>query len=244
MNKLVGVAVFIPAAFTSYQALAADVSPGSADSWTGFHLGAGAGYNWSNVDVEGSYDYYGDCPDYACSDNFGSDDDLGSAIALIDAGADYQFLDNIVIGIGADFSMGSSSETSDDADGFAIDSEIGNTWSIYSRLGFALDDRFLAYGLVGWTWADVQQTWSIDRFGWQESVSQSDWLDGLTLGGGLEAMVAKNVSVKVEYRYTKLDGFSSDVSRTIEAPIFFDENVSVSSDIALQSVRAVLSYRF
>jgi outer membrane immunogenic protein len=246
MKKLVAAATLLPATLASHQALAVDVTAVPADSWTGFHLGAGVGYTWSKAEVDGNYDYYGNCPDFACSDDFGSDDDIGSVIGLIDAGADYQFLDNLVVGIGADFSVGSASESWDALDGVAVDTEIGNSWSIYSRLGFALNDRFLAYGLVGWTSAEVEQTLSIDSFGWQETVSNSDWLNGLTLGGGLEAMVADNVSLKLEYRYTKLDGSTADVVRRWEPTqgLLFDESASVSSDIAMQSVRAVLSYRF
>jgi outer membrane immunogenic protein len=244
MNKLATAAALLPVTVTWHQALAADVAPATAESWTGLHIGAGAGYDWSRVEVQGNYDYYGDCTDYACSADLGSDKDFASAIALIDAGADYQVLDKLVVGIGADFSVGSASRSSNDLDGVEIGSSIGNTWSLYSRFGFALDERFLAYGLFGWTAADVEQTLSIDSLGWQETVSNSDWLNGLTLGGGLEAMLAENVSLKVEYRYTRFDASSADLSRTIEAPIVFDENVSLSSDVTLQSARAVLSYRF
>ena len=242
MKKFAFTAAFIPVALLPYEAVAADVPAVTSDAWTGFHLGIGAGYDWSKLDVQGSYDYYCDEGNYTCTNDFDGNSDLNSAIAVLDIGVDYQISNNVVVGIGADFTLGGSADADFNEDSNSYSVEAGNTWSLYSRLGYALNDRVLGYALAGWTNVDFEQTLST---GDSESQSDSKWLSGLTLGGGLETAITGNVTLKLEYRYNELDGSSAELSRTAEMNTFpYSEGVSASSDISMQSFRAVIGYRF
>lgn len=73
--------------------------------------------------------------------------------------------------------------------------EFDRSWFLGGRGGLLLSDSMLFYGLVGYTSLDgsapIALPFSVDY-------------QGLTLGGGIEAMVAKNWSVKVEYRHVDL----------------------------------------
>jgi outer membrane immunogenic protein len=60
-----------------------------------------------------------------------------------------------------------------------------------ARLGYALNDNVLAYGRVGYT--DLERPVTSN-------------LDGVTVGGGIEARLAGSVFTKVEYRYTDFEG--------------------------------------
>ncbi len=203
------------------------------------------GYNWSDVDVDGNYDYYSDgCDGKICSDSLAANSNLDSAIALLDVGADYQLLDNIVLGVGADFSIGSASQSYNVDDRVLVDLEVGNTWTIYSRLGYAIDERFLAYGLIGWTNAEVDQKVEVDD--WNGSKSASNWLEGLTLGAGLETMLSEKTALKLEYRYTDLGSLELSDEQILTGGNCGScvGTFSASTDMSMQSVRAIVSYRF
>jgi outer membrane immunogenic protein len=60
-----------------------------------------------------------------------------------------------------------------------------------ARLGYALNDNVLAFGRVGYT--------NLERGNGAE-------IEGVTLGGGLEAKLAGPFFAKAEYRYTDFDG--------------------------------------
>jgi len=242
VKKFALTAAFIPVALVPHEAVAADVPAVTSDAWTGFHLGVGAGYDWSKLEVQGSYDYYCIEENFTCTTDFDADSDLNSAIAVVDVGADYQISSNVVVGIGSDFTLGAAADAGFNEGSARYEVEAGNSWSLYSRLGYAFNDRVLGYALAGWTNVEFEQTL---RTGDSESQSDSEWLSGLTLGGGLETAITSNVSLKLEYRYTELDGASADLSRTEAVDtILYSEGMSASSDINMQSVRAVISYRF
>lgn len=253
--KKIAASALVPLAVIPHHAFAQDAPAAGAGAWTGFHLGVGAGYDWSDLDVEGSYDYYCGSLDSLCSSDYDADRSLDAAIAVLDAGADYQILDNLVVGIGGDFTVGAGSETRGSDGSLRYEAEIGNTWSVYSRLGFAFNERFLAYGLVGWTHAQLDQKLSIDASGvddpfsyftgdWDDSTSSSEWLNGLTLGAGLETMLNANVSLKVEYRHTALDGSSVNLERDVVLNVPLEQRITATGDLTMQSIRATVSYRF
>lgn len=73
--------------------------------------------------------------------------------------------------------------------------EYDRSWFLGGRGGLLLSESMLLYGLVGYTSLDgsapVALPFSVDY-------------EGLTLGGGIEALVTKRWSFKVEYRYIDL----------------------------------------
>jgi len=68
-----------------------------------------------------------------------------------------------------------------------------HAWTVGGRLGYMLNTGLMAYGLVGYTQSD----WRVDI----ANLSK----DGLVLGGGLEVMLAKNLTLTAEYTRTGMD---------------------------------------
>lgn len=79
--------------------------------------------------------------------------------------------------------------------------------SIYSRFGYLLPDlRGLLYGIIGWTYGVQNLSLSTDTFtygGETYAASQNDsiGLSSFTYGAGFETAIAKDFSVRIQYRY-------------------------------------------
>lgn len=87
------------------------------------------------------------------------------------------------------------------------DLELKNVWSVGGRLGFLVTPRVLLYGVGGYTEAGLDGTASAS-FKWDGnpthtvSMNLPDELKGYFVGGGAELKIHKNVSLKLEYRYS------------------------------------------
>jgi opacity protein-like surface antigen len=67
--------------------------------------------------------------------------------------------------------------------------------------------------------------------------SESSWEDGWFVGGGIEALVTDNISLKAEYRCNDYGGVKNNKDDGADTD-------NQEADITVHSVRAVLSYRF
>jgi hypothetical protein len=77
--------------------------------------------------------------------------------------------------------------------------------------------------------------------------SGQSWRQGYFVGGGLETMLAENLSAKLEYRYAQYDGGSFDVEETVSGGLLDGATVlggASMSDPDVHSIRAALSWRF
>ena len=88
-----------------------------------------------------------------------------------------------------------------------VDATAGNVFEradlgVGARLGYVLNAGVLAYGRVGYTDLERPQICT----GRPVVCRNSSNLDGLTVGGGLEAKLVGPVYTKVEYRYTDFAG--------------------------------------
>lgn len=222
---LIGSAI-TPAAF------AADIQ-GPVSSWTGWHVGAGVGYGMVNHELGL------DLPIAPASAEFSGIGGEG-ALASIEAGYDFEVGSNLLIGGLVDYTYSSISTdlTGAIAGVGSADYELEATHSISALLrgGRLVNDHTLMYSLIGWT-----HTWWNGDLGVFDNVgapvfgaSYDYETDGLTLGGGIESVIADNMTLKLEYRYTM-----NEVETIFTAPGFatLDENANV------QTARAVLSYR-
>jgi outer membrane immunogenic protein len=108
------------------------------------------------------------------------------------AGYNHQF-DNspVVIGLETDFNWSDADgHRSHRGRGTRLDSDW--TGATRARIGYAFG-RFLVYGAGGVAYEDR----NFKRFGDKDSKTAVGW----TVGGGVEAAVADNVTVRAEYRY-------------------------------------------
>jgi outer membrane immunogenic protein len=160
--------------------------------WTGFYVGVGLSYN----------DLHGDLTGFVGPDAVTHDfSDWGFGVAL-EAGYDHDLGNGIVAGIAADANLISGSlgdSFSDKAGATPIDffGEIDQIYSLTARVGVAIQDQALLYGLGGVSWGHYEisgEDAGANR--WQEE----GFAHGYTLGAGLETFVATGSTIKIEYR--------------------------------------------
>lgn len=203
-----------------------------AFSWTGLYIGGQIGYGWVEADSGLSQVFN---PDYATSSGNPNGFFGGGFV-----GYNYQFENNLVLGIEADLNGGSLSST-DSVNSFAfpvfgVTAKHELEWfgSVRARLGYAMD-RFLPFVTAGYAFGNAKTTYAEDEF-FGDRVSSSQSVSGWTVGGGLEYAFTDNILARIEYRYTDYGNVSQNF------PEFF--NVSVDQKYTTNDVRLGLSYKF
>jgi outer membrane immunogenic protein len=255
----------LSAVFMAAPAVAADVAPPppEAYNWTGFHIGVGGGGNFAFANEDPDAFIGGDC--YECYWQYGQHSgDLGKAgfFGTVEGGFDYQLGSNFVAGILANYDFGkekmknkSNAEVYFNFGGppiftedgsFQTEYEVGDSWAIGGRIGFLPMENALIYVLGGYTEAEVKAESQMGTNGlfpyFDYHTSNRDWLDGWFVGGGIEALVWDNISLKAEYRYSDYGNIKNNNFEEPEAEfVLFNDQ---KADITVHSVRAVLSYRF
>lgn len=229
-----------------------DMTAPEVPDWTGFYVGAGGGGNYlfsalvfddTNITRESWTD------DAGVARGFGT----------IELGADYQFDSNFLIGAVGNFDFGGSMdlgsyETSDTPWADA-EWQAGNSWGIGARAGFLASPRTLIYGVGGFTQLDV----STDLFAGTDNATRDDeWTSGYFVGAGVETLLTDNLSLKLEYRFSRYDEVSATSSPIIGpgpmpepmphpdngVPCWPDEVCNAFSDIDSHTVRLTLAWRF
>ena len=262
LNTSVALAA-LAAIFLAAPAVAADLTAPvpEAPNWTAFHVGIGGGGNFGFV-KENSDSFIN-----INNNNFISiigehNSDLGDAgwMGTIEAGFDYQ-IDSIVIGVLANYDFGTTSMKNksntqefdnngnfEDNATYETKWKIGDSWAIGGRLGFLAMDNALIYVLGGYTEAKVKSESDLvddNNANVRFHTSDSSWEDGWFVGGGIEALLTENISLKAEYRYNDYGSVNRDDDGFIDCDC--DTAFGASSqdgDVTVHSVRAVLSYRF
>jgi opacity protein-like surface antigen len=239
MKTLLGSVSCIPLlALLNVAATAADVEQPSGN-WTGFHIGVGAGYGMTDhelnadidltdIDVTG-IDAIGPIPPIgAAAGNIGYDGIGGAgALATIEAGYDYQFHKNYVLGLQVGYTRSGISTDIDSGEGLSYTLEATDTFDLLARGGHVVDDSTLMYMIGGWTRTSMNASSTGADDGNYDFA-----LSGFTFGSGVETAFADNLTAKIEYRYTQYGDKSIADSPGLD--------VSAKSDV--QTLRAVLSY--
>ena len=149
-----------------------------AYNWSGFYVGAMAGFGWGTD---------------AGSGGFG-----GGTV-----GYNWQFpASQYVLGIEVDAAgAGIKDSITEDVGGipFTTESKINAFGSVTGRAGYAMDAALL-YAKGGYAWANSKV--AISALGTTFSDSQTH--TGFTIGGGVEYMFAPSWSGKAEYMFTSL----------------------------------------
>jgi outer membrane immunogenic protein len=189
-----------------------------AFSWTGIYVGANAGYAWGNT----TGTLFAGVPG-----NF----DINGGLAGGQIGGNYQFANNIVIGLEADYQWA-------DIDGSAAtgavvaSAEVERFGTVRGRLGYAWD-RWLGYVTGGYAFGARTNV----AFAAPAIVGSSATLDGWAAGVGVEYAFAPNWSAKLEYLHVELD------EKTFFAGVCAVPSLcQAGADI--DSVRVGLNYRF
>ncbi|NJM36129.1 MAG: porin family protein [Rhodomicrobium sp.] len=228
-------------------------------SWTGFYLGANAGYAWSdsdrsNIEVfrspqDGGTLYDSGPLPYELSPEGG--------FAGVQLGYNHQS-GNIVLGIEADIQasdIGDSSKTSfvdpgeiADFDYFAS-ADIEWFGTVRGRIGYSFDRTLLyitggfAYGEVNYQ-ADYVFTDPACCTGSFGVVGGGETKTGYVLGAGIEHMLDANWSLKAEYQYIDLGTLDVDGALFFSDGSPSGETVESKIDADFHTVRVGLNYRF
>lgn len=219
-------------------------------TWTGFYIGANVGYGWG--DASGYDPYLPDNYLYSGLVTSGSGDPDGW-FGGFQAGYNYQFYNNVVLGVEADVQFADMKDTytfgytvTDDTDIAGDDADFGvfgqyttkidAFGTIRARLGYAMD-RFLPYITGGLAWANVKvsgetvvaDTNEIDA--WSGSFKDTYW--GWAIGGGVEYAFTDNWTMKAEYIY-------SDLGSTSFSGLFDSNDL----DFSIQTLKVGVNYKF
>ncbi|TCT33116.1 outer membrane protein [Martelella mediterranea] len=145
-------------------------------SWSGWYLGATAGYDWAHTKLQSSTQM--------------NDADYGGFKIGGFGGYNYQLDNNVVLGVEGEFDYNTDNEKAMNLAKFGYDWE----GSVRGRVGYAFDNALL-YGTAGWAIAN----------GYAEAPgvsTENQAFNGYTVGAGLDYAFTNNVFGRLEYRYT------------------------------------------
>lgn len=185
-------------------------------TWTGFYAGASAGLNFGQF-TEGGQGFFNNA--------------IGGLYG-VQAGYNYQS-GAFVVGGEADINFGSVNGTSSPFPGANATGNVTGDGTLRVRFGYALD-RALLYITGGYAGANMKGSVADFRGPGTIFSSQSNYLNGFVVGGGLEFAVTNNVSIKGEYLFKDF-GSATYFSGTRDA---------ITAGISYSTLRAGVNYHF
>jgi len=223
-----GAAAFAPGAMAAdlpTKAPAPLVVPPAA-SWAGWYIGLHAGVNWQQGHNTPSANYGATLT--TSSTGFIGGGQIGYNVQ---AG-------NIVFGIEATLSGSNLGDDYRSVVNPVVTYSTDVNWigTVAGRLGVA-HDRFLAYVKAGWATANIEVAGN--NPGFPDAFSIDDRRNGWVIGGGLEVLVSRNLSLGIEYNHIDL-GSASYVGTTRAGIPFTIRDV----DMDVQSVTARVNFKF
>lgn len=209
-------------------------------SWTGFYLGAGAG--WARTEVTG---------DYVTTANLNHHNATGDSLILSGiAGVQYQW-NQLVLGIEGDFSgltldnkwpavnAGPNAGCLAGVPGLTCRGRIDELWTIGARVGFTPASQWLLYGTGGYASARLN-TSVVDRAAGIEVGRSGLRHDGWFAGVGVDYALTPNWILGLEYRHVELD--TRRHFDDLFGGVFTAETRDMKGNLDI--VRARLTYKF
>jgi outer membrane immunogenic protein len=228
--KLIGFTAWLAA---SSVFVSATLAKADEPDWSGFYVGAHAGYGWGDADHRETNG------GMTGSDSYAADG------GLIGGTAGYNWQRGIVVvGIEGDLGYmdltGSGRIASSVPTKYqALDLDGGLYGTVTARLGFALGNT-LVYGKGGWAFyrGDATQTTTNPGF----VTHGTDTFSGWTLGGGVERMITDKLSIKVEYQHLEFGTEAGDQTSVSDDPIRYVYRNE--TDLTADTVKFGLNYHF
>jgi outer membrane immunogenic protein len=249
--KKIAIALTAMAAFTG-SALAADMAPRAytkapapvvaVTNWTGCYVGGGGG----GAFVKNDHNDFNTTTRLAAGPNLstGADGWFGT----VQAGCDYQFGGNWVVGLFADYDFmdvhGDTSILGTTSTSLVGSQKLDSQWSVGGRAGYLVLPQLLTYVSGGYT----QGHWKSTNLTAFNGLTPTATLPGSTKGGwfigtGDEYALSflPGLFWKTEYRYAEFDRANVDVVNFPAGTLF---GVSSTEKFKEHSVRSELVYRF
>lgn len=195
-------------------------------TWTGFYVGANAGYAWGQIDSTTISAVTG----LGGVTGLGAFSDPDGFTGGGQIGYNYQ-IGQWVLGAEADFQGADlKSSAADFANNITASSEINWFGTVRARVGYSFD-RFLPYVTGGFAYGSVKNKINTGAIAFSDDNTQYGW----TVGAGLEYAFTNNLTAKLEYLYVDLDKESFNVPGGT-----FTSNIETKFSV----VRAGLNYKF
>lgn len=215
-------------------------------NWTGFYIGGNAGYAWANADLGWRHISGLDAPaaingrQTVSNQSFKLDGFTGGG----QAGFNWQAA-GWVFGVEGDVNFYKETRsTTLPIPGFAGNTlsqtvELHNLFTARGRVGYAWD-RTLLYATGGWAGTNIETT---DFSQYPTTVQNgvgSKFLNGWTIGAGIEWAFGDGWSVKAEYLYADFGDFQTSSCNSVLTSLCYSHN----HDVSMSVVRAGLNYKF
>ncbi|MGQ3672109.1 outer membrane protein [Xanthobacter sp. TB0136] len=200
----------------------AEIIPVQTFTWTGFYIGGNVGWAWASNSLDYQM-FAGPLVSYQMGNSNGF-------IGGFQAGYNYQFVNNVVAGVEADFEFTDIKNKGNilfngPLNGSSVSQKVDYFGTIRGRLGYAMD-RFMPYITGGAAWAKMGHS-----DGW---IDQSDTKWGWTIGAGMEYALTNNWTVKGEYLYAS---FNDHKTTTLNGS-------TLKSGVDLNVLKAGVNYKF
>jgi outer membrane immunogenic protein len=234
----------------------------AAYSWTGFYLGGNLGGAWGSFDPRTSTVFspvgYFVLTSIPAIGAVGAQSIKPSGFTGgVEAGYNWQW-GNLVLGVEADFDyLGLRGKSSGGAvypccapSTFAVNSSVHSDWLFTARprVGFA-NNNWLFYATGGLAVTNINGSFTFsDTFApGTESGSLSNTKAGYAIGGGVEAGLWNNWTVKAEYLYVnfgRVSTTSSNFAAFVPAQAFPTNVFTHSAELTANLLRLGVNYRF
>jgi outer membrane immunogenic protein len=192
-------------------------------TWTGFYVGANAGYGFGQIDSTNLGVIGG-------AGGIGSFDDPDGFIGGGQIGYNYQ-MGQWVFGLEADFQGADLKASTGNAfAGYTASNELNYFGTVRARVGYAFD-RFLPYVTGGFAYGQVKNKVTGPFVSFSDDNTQYGW----TIGAGLEYAFTNNLTAKLEYLYVDLDKESFTIPGA---------TLNTNIETKFSVVRAGLNYKF
>lgn len=240
----IGSAVVASALLIAACGLASQARAQSAPSWTGVYIGGSVGARWTRADanvtsqtynylggivqsnVPGCYRIFPDCYTGASFD--GATFRIGPFAGInwqvnsrwvFGAEADWAWADhtNIRSGERYPFRFNRTAATADDS--FSIHGK----WdaSLRARIGYLVTPSVMLFATGGPAWLSLESTSycsptviCLPQSNMMTNITNARILPGYTIGGGVEAMLGKNWTIRGEYRFSDFGSVAATDTRT------------------------------
>lgn len=211
-------------------------------SWTGGYIGAHGGYGWAEIKDK--------------NNNEASKVKPKGGFGGLQAGYNWQFDNNIVVGLEGDISFGSMSKSWDGRDknqynAYYGKDKIGTHGTVRARLGYAVDN-FMPYVTGGLAIGETKHSLGCDvsrvsdtngcggkAGGGKFDTSESKTKVGYALGAGAEYALTNNWTIKAEYMYSDL----GNRKVTLTDP-YKNEKSNRKFKASINEVRFGVNYKF
>lgn len=159
-------------------------------SWAGFYVGAYAG---------GAHGVW--TVDFFRNNNHGHAEQGADGVAFgALAGYNFQFSNNVVIGVESDIGYTTAKNTNEIFDNDDTLQKYGLIGSVRGRLGYAFN-RLLLYGTAGFGYANITNNIQKGQNAGEQVVWENQFTGGWVVGGGIEYAFSNRIVGRVEYLY-------------------------------------------